>query len=325
MPDRRTASAINFIFGSMMSAFKGALAELLAAKPLTAFVSSLRSARKLPSDARLYLGDTVKAPSLRGRGAAKAADLHILSISEHGYLLLGVGEIKSYRNRQREVSEQIDKHLIRARERLIISGNPASASPTNTHAPLRVRVLPSDWELSRQFHLQEEQGQTFVVPEQSAPGSLQDEWQETGDSEYVLTLRWSEEALEEAAYGFTFLYMELIGERMFAQKRPPGWEEMTPAETGQNAVKQALYTALMRPHLGETAEENAIALYNSYGFGYAIGMNFRSASGKSKRREMLFWEDLVEISKNGFSILPPTEKRPLPQKRAIEGFKLSFT
>lgn len=40
----------------------------------------------------------------------------------------------------------------------------------------------------------------------------------------------------------------------------------------------------------------AIALYNTYGFGYALGMNFRNPKG---RREMLWNQDLDEIALNG--------------------------
>jgi ribosomal protein S18 acetylase RimI-like enzyme len=66
---------------------------------------------------------------------------------------------------------------------------------------------------------------------------------------------------------------------------------MTPAEAGQNAAKMMLYYAILR---SRTARENqrAIALYNSYGFGYELGMNFRNPKGK---REMLWPQDLDEI------------------------------
>jgi hypothetical protein len=40
----------------------------------------------------------------------------------------------------------------------------------------------------------------------------------------------------------------------------------------------------------------AIALYNSYGFGYMLGMNFRNRTGK---REMLWPQDLDEILEHG--------------------------
>jgi hypothetical protein len=39
-----------------------------------------------------------------------------------------------------------------------------------------------------------------------------------------------------------------------------------------------------------------IPTYNTYGFGYAIGMNFRNPVG---RREMLRPQDLDEIARNG--------------------------
>ena len=69
------------------------------------------------------------------------------------------------------------------------------------------------------------------------------------------------------------------------------WEKMTPSEAGQNAVKMMLYYALLRCRTGRE-EQRAIALYNSYSFGYALGMNFRNEKG---RREMLWVEDLDEI------------------------------
>jgi hypothetical protein len=86
---------------------------------------------------------------------------------------------------------------------------------------------------------------------------------------------------------------------------------MTPAEAGRNAIKMMLYYAI-RPDaiLAEEAREQkkplprtiarrlsrAIVLYNTYGFGYAIGMNFRNPQG---RREMLWPQDLDEIALNG--------------------------
>ena len=42
--------------------------------------------------------------------------------------------------------------------------------------------------------------------------------------------------------------------------------------------------------------QKAIALYNIYSFGYALGMNFRNKAG---RREMLWPEDLDEIAAKG--------------------------
>jgi hypothetical protein len=130
-------------------------------------------------------------------------------------------------------------------------------------------------------------------------------------------LRWSREAIAAAAYEMTFWYMEKVGEAIYTQKdgepdpKPKDWAEMTPAEAGRNAIKVMLYYAI-RPDailVEEAKEQNkplprpiarrlsrAIALYNTYGFGYALGMNYRNSQG---RREMFWPQDLDEIALNG--------------------------
>ncbi len=52
-----------------------------------------------------------------------------------------------------------------------------------------------------------------------------------------------------------------------------------------------LYYAILRCRTARE-EQRAIALYNSYGFGYALGMNFKNKDG---RRDILWFEDLEEI------------------------------
>ena len=94
----------------------------------------------------------------------------------------------------------------------------------------------------------------------------------------------------------TFWYMEKVGEVIFRDGVPPEWPEMTPAEAGRNAVKEMLYHAILR---GRTAgeDERAIALYNVYGFGYALGMSFRRS--RKGRREMLWPQDIDEVAERG--------------------------
>jgi len=133
----------------------------------------------------------------------------------------------------------------------------------------------------------------------------------------VLTLRWSNRALEEAAYGFTFWYISELGSRAFAGNPPTGWKNMNVKEMGMNAVKSSLYAALMRFAPGSAVEQKAIALYNSYAFGYSLGMNFRTEPG---RRAMLFFEDLVEILDKGYSLLKDEHGTP-KAKRFIQGYK----
>jgi hypothetical protein len=115
------------------------------------------------------------------------------------------------------------------------------------------------------------------------------------DGEWRITLRWSKEAIEAAAYEMTFWYMEKAGEVIYSQGVPEEWSEMTPAEAGRNAAKMMLYYAILRARTPRE-EQRAIALYNNYGFGYALGMNFRNREG---RREMLWPQDLDEIAAKG--------------------------
>ena len=89
----------------------------------------------------------------------------------------------------------------------------------------------------------------------------------------------------------TFWYMEKIGEVIYSTSMPKEWDKMSPAGAGRNAVKMMLYYAIPRCHTARE-EQRAIALYNSYGYGYALGMSFKDPAG---RREMLWPQDLDEI------------------------------
>jgi hypothetical protein len=95
-------------------------------------------------------------------------------------------------------------------------------------------------------------------------------------SDWRVTLRWSKEALDAASYGMTFWFMEKVGEALYADAMPTEWKPMTAAEAGQNAAKQSLYYAILRCRT-RREEQRAIALYNSYDFGCALGLNFRNA------------------------------------------------
>ena len=62
-----------------------------------------------------------------------------------------------------------------------------------------------------------------------------------------------------------------------------------------NAAKMMLYYALLR-RLPPRVDQRAVALYNAYGFGYALGMSFRDRDGK---RQVLWFADLEEIEASG--------------------------
>lgn len=70
---------------------------------------------------------------------------------------------------------------------------------------------------------------------------------------------------------------------------------MSLAEAGRNAAKMMLYHAILRCRTARE-KQRAIALYNAYGYGYSIGMNFKNSEG---RREMLWPQDLDEIISAG--------------------------
>ncbi len=110
-----------------------------------------------------------------------------------------------------------------------------------------------------------------------------------------VTLRWSKETLAATAYELTFWYMAKVGEVIYAGGVPDEWGPMTPAEAGRNAAKMMLYYAILRARTAYE-EQRAIALYNAYGFGYALGTSFKNERGS---REMLWAEDLREILAHG--------------------------
>jgi hypothetical protein len=155
--------------------------------------------------------------------------------------------------------------------------------------------VPASWKLSRAIVFEGVEGRKVLrMPEAEPPGQ-EDRIVRLRHSDWRITLRWSEEALASAAYEMTFWYMAKVGEVLYRDGVPQEWSAMSPAEAGQNAVKMMLYYAILRVR-SRPEEQRAIALYNTYGFGYALGMSFRNQQG---RREMLWPEDLNEIAANG--------------------------
>lgn len=301
LSDEDTTSAIAFIYAHMVNCFKGAITELLATAPCLAVLRQLQQDGDLPDDARLYVGDAVWTRRLRGAGLAKGADFHILIEDRtvgtpSSITLAGVGEVKSYSTSEGHLTGQLEKHVCRAGKGMRVNGVDYPAERISVgfgkdRRVARIAVLPDDWELPRTFHFEpSDHGRTLHVDSGACPPG-RDRIVRMGDDEWWITLRWSKEALAAAAYDMTFWYMEKVGEVIYSDGVPKDWMEMSPAEAGRNAVKMMLYYAILRCR---TARENqrAIALYNSYCFGYALGMHFKNAEG---RREMLWPEDLDEI------------------------------
>ncbi len=305
--DEVTTTVIAFIYSYMINCFKGALTELLATGPCLYILKQLQQGGEIPSTARLYSGDTVWVKKLSSHSYAKGADLHILlknSLQTKGntITLVGVGEVKSYFKSLEKLHKQLDNHIKRIKNGLKIGNKeyPPDKVILGCHKNqkiIRIIVQPSTWKLSRVYHYEKsKQGHNLHVDYVSPP---QPESQITRVNKYDwnIILRWSKEALAEAAYEMTFWYIGKVGEVIYSQKVPESLYEMTPEEAGRNAAKMMLYYAILRCRT-DRQTQRAIALYNSYCFGYSLGMNFRDTKG---RREMLWFEDLDEILISGKS------------------------
>ena len=321
------AGAITFIHSFMVNSFKGALTELLAAGACQRLMQNVCLAGTLPTSVRLYVGDAVLVRRKSGKGGLKGADLHILAVDDRyagaaHVTVAGVVEAKSGRKSAGALRGQLDRHIRRARQGLIVGGveypaEKVSLGYGNDGSVIRVTVLPSEWPLPRTLRYEQRGDKRELVLGPPMPPRTEDEFVPKGNGDWHIRLRWSREAIAAAAYEMTFWYMEKVGEAIYREgedapdPKPSDWAEMTPAEAGRNAVKMMLYYAI-RPDaiLAEEAREQkkplsrpiarrlgrAIALYNTYGFGYALGMNFRNRHG---RREMLWPQDLDEIALNG--------------------------
>ncbi|MFH1743215.1 MAG: hypothetical protein ABIH23_29770 [bacterium] len=305
LPDAEVASVITFIYSHMVNCFKGVVTELLAANACMHLLKQLLRDKKLPANARLYVGDVVGLRRSRGEGILKGADLYVLtkdpsSNAVPGIVVAGVVEVKSYFQSARRLREQINQHIRRSKEGLRVDGKDYPGEHVHGgfgpgQKILRISVLPSDWRLPRAFRFETSSHGSLLYVDPGMPYRNDDEILKTGDDEWRITLRWSKEALAQAAYEMTFWYMGKVGEVVYSRERPKGWKGMSAGEAGRNAAKMMLYYAILRCH-APRENQRAIALYNTYGFGYALGMNYKNAEG---RREMLWPQDLDEILSAG--------------------------
>lgn len=301
LSDEETAAVIAFLYSHTVQTFQGALAELLAAGPCLRLVETLQEEGRLPEKARLFVGDTVLAGASGRYGRFKAADFHILVEDEptRTITVAGVVEVKSFRRSRRRLDLQLAEHLARVAGGIIVRG---IAYPPDQirmswdgRTSIAVRVVPDRWSLPRSFRFEEVDGGTFLHVEPPIPPNAEDLVKAVGPGKWEITLRWSQEALAAVALEMAFWWMEVFGEVLYADGVPPEWCELSPAEAGRNAAKMMLYYAILRSR-DRREESRAIALYNSFGFGYAPGMNFRDSR---RRRHMLWAEDLREILEKG--------------------------
>jgi hypothetical protein len=300
LSDDETAAAIRFIYYRVINYFQGALGELLAAAPCCKVLRRLKREGALTKTAKLYAGDVVGLRRQNRKGILKGADFHILIEKPNGVTVAGVAEVKSYFQSEKSLKAQLDKHIVRTKEGLRV--NDTNYPPENISVGyrkkrqvVRIVVLPDDWKLPRTFRFEATKHGRSLHVDPCVPAKRDDQIERIEDDRWQITLKWSKEALAAAAFEMTFWYMGKIGEVLHSYGVPKEWSEMTAAQAGRNAAKMMLYYAILRCRT-KFESQRAIALYNSYGFGYALGINFKNVEGK---REMLWPDDLDKILVDG--------------------------
>jgi hypothetical protein len=246
------------------------------------------------------VGDAVSVPLLRKPDFAKGADMHILVLEDSGrgttIRVVGVVEVKSYALSSARLFGQTGRHVQRAARGMRIGDKVYDAGQVRIGCRgdgvvLKVGVVPARWPLPRTFHF----GGQHLMVDPATPPQQQSPPVSSGENKWRITLRWSHEALAQAAYEMTFWYMGKIGEIIYRDGVPQEWSEMTPGEAGCNAVKMMLYYAILRCRT-QWEQQRAVALYNTYDFGYALGMHLKDENGI---RQVLWPEDLREILAGG--------------------------
>ena len=298
LSDCHTSSAIRFIWFFVINSFKGKLAELLAIRPCLRIVARAKTKGLVPQEARLYFGETVTVPRASGAGTEYGADMHILAFDGERIRVAGLVEVKSYAATFRRIQRQLEKHSAKCCRGLLVAGKlyPKDCSQRSSSTMAKVAVVPSRWKLPRTFRFEETPGGRLLKVDTRSP-PMRDDLIESSGAYWKVRLRWSEEALAAVAYEMTFWYMARVGEVIYRHAVPKSWSKMTPSAAGRNAAKMMLYYAGLRA--GSSREmRRAFALYNVYGFGYALGANFRDKKG---RWDILSTSDLDEILADGIS------------------------
>lgn len=305
LSDDETRKAISYIVKGVVNAFKGALAELLAAGPSISLMERLRDEGVIAGGLKVYVGDASMMKAGKAGRRAKAADILFLSPNgEEGAKprLVGIAEVKANADQLPKINRQIDHQLGRAHRGILLRGPTGSfeeiaVATFALDEPVRIKIIATEWPLSRAFRIETQDGETGLFVDRPEPPNAADSVAQIGPSTWRIQLRWSNEALTSAAFDMTFWLMGEIGAVLYRDKRPKEWDTMSPEEAGANAAKMMLYYATLRAR--NPAEwESAVALYNTYGFGYALGANFRDEQG---RIDMLFPKDLTEIAERGFA------------------------
>lgn len=290
LSDRECGECVEFIFSHMVNRFKGELAELLAIAPCVELVRNLQQEGRLPSSEKLYWGDLIRERRRIVRnetrevlwgGFTKGADGLLLckaNLPERITTQLnikGVFEVKSMRQSARKLALQIARHISRLDGGIRLGKEEYSPQTIKINKSnfFQIMVMPSTWKINRQWHtIKNERGSAIVLDEPDGTSEI-NQIEGIEKNSWRITLGWSQEAIEQAAYEMTFWYMSQVGKSIYTKKSlPKGWEYMTPEEAGYNAIKEKLYYIPLR-HISKRQMYLATKLYNIYCFGYPLGVD----------------------------------------------------
>lgn len=305
-------SCVDFIYSHMVNRFKGEVAEILALEPCIRLIQELQQKREVISDAHLYWGDMIqerrkvrlgngKHGTLWGSFTKGADGLLIEQGTKQSDMLnvRGVVEVKSMPLATSRVINQINRHIVRLKGGVKLGEREWPPEHLITSNLVRIMVLPSTWNLSREWRSEKiKQGIRISLPEPSNP-SVETQVQEIEHNVWRITLAWSQEALTQAAFQMTFWYMSQVGRRIFTKKNmPKTWTYMTPEEAGNNSIKELLFHITdSESRISERQMRLAAKLYNIYAYGYPLGIDARkiATEGQEKLRpgEILWPSDII--------------------------------
>lgn len=293
LTDEEFVSAINFIYSFIINRFKGDLAEILTIEPCVKLFKELQLKNYLPENAKTAYGDYIKEYQKTGNLAKGADGLFLyLDNSNNSIEIKAIIEIKSMPLPVNKILKQVQSHIERIYLGLSLGGEKISTERLicNSKDVIKIIVVPSTWKVNRQFNWINENGiRKMNFPEPDKPQN-DSKIEEIAKNTYKITLSWSKEALEQAAYEMTFAYMSAVGISVFKNDPLP---KMPLEKIGYNSIIEKIYYNMQPYHFEdiqgklsrqqEIEKIRMIKLYNVYSFGYPLGID---------SKEMLWPEDL---------------------------------
>ena len=209
----------------------------------------------------------------------------------------GLVEIKSMPKSENKLIAQLERHAQRLQGGVMLAGKQWEPAQVTCPAPIFIMVVPSTWKISRAWQREDTaDGWRQIFPDPIEP-PVMTAFKEIQPDRWMITLAWSKEALEQAAYEMTFWYMSQVGQVIYSKKPiPQEWQGMSPEEAGYNAIKMMLYYVIYRrQYIHPRQGQQAVKLYNAYSYGYPLAVD---------AKDMLWPQDLVHAQEESGSTRP---------------------